>query len=129
MIEAEQFVERRCRLGADRGPRPFPRARKDREILIKSIRLLLDSSRSYSEPELNAELVLWNADIAPSIEIDHVTLRRLQVDYGHLERTADGRAYRVGFPGRPSRSATSTAACTVCPPPPSTTPLTGETSP
>ena len=24
------------------------------------------------------------------------------VDYGHLERTADGRAYRVGFPARPS---------------------------
>ena len=27
-----------------------------------------------------------------------MTIRRLLVDYGHLERTADGGAYRVGFP-------------------------------
>ena len=26
-----------------------------------------------------------------------MTLRRLLVDYGHLERTADGGSYRVGF--------------------------------
>jgi hypothetical protein len=30
-----------------------------------------------------------------------VTVRRILVDYGHLERTADGRKYRVGFPPRP----------------------------
>jgi hypothetical protein len=102
MIRAEEFVERLCRLGADRGPRPFPRSRQDREILIKSIRLLLDSSRSYTESEINAALKDWNRDVAPAIETDHVTLRRLLVDYGHLERTADGRAYRVGFPARPS---------------------------
>ena len=102
MISAEEFVERLCRLGADRGPRRFPRARADREILIKSIRLLLDSLRSYSEREINTALQAWNRDVAPAIETDHVTLRRLLVDYGHLERTADGRAYRVGFPARPS---------------------------
>ncbi len=27
-----------------------------------------------------------------------MTLRRLLVDHGQLERSADGRAYRVGFP-------------------------------
>ncbi len=102
MIGAEEFVERLCRLGADRGPRPFPRARKDREILIKSIRLGLDSARSYTEKEINALLVRWNTEVAPAIETDHVTLRRLLVDTGHLERTPDGRAYRVGFPARPS---------------------------
>jgi len=101
MVSAEEFVERLCRLGADRGPRRFPRARSDREILIKSIRLLLDSSRSYTEGEINAELQAWNRDVAPAIETDHVTLRRLLVDYGHLERTADGRTYRIGFPARP----------------------------
>ncbi len=102
MISAEEFVERLCRLGADRGPRLFPRSRNDREILFKSIRLLLDSARSYSESEINAELRAWIRDVAPAIEIDHVTLRRYLVDYGHLERPADGRAYRVGFPARPS---------------------------
>jgi hypothetical protein len=102
MVSAEEFVERLCRLGADRGPRMFPRSRNDREILFKSIRLLLDSARSYTESEINAELRAWNRDVAPAIETDHVTLRRLLVDYGHLERTADGRAYRIGFPARPS---------------------------
>ena len=102
MISAEEFVERLCRLGADRGPRHFPRSRNDREILFKSIRLLLDSSRSYTERDINAALRDWIRDVAPAIEIDHVTLRRLLVDFGHLERTADGRAYRIGFPARPS---------------------------
>jgi hypothetical protein len=69
VIPAEEFVERLCRLGADRGPRRFPRRVRDR--------------------------------VAPAIATDHVTLRRLLVDYGHVEPTADGRWYRVGFPARP----------------------------
>ncbi len=98
MIPLEEFVERLCRVGADRARRAFPRARRDRQILTKSILLLLDSGRTYSEREINELLRSWNREVAPSIETDHVTLRRLLVDYGHLERTADGRSYRVGFP-------------------------------
>jgi hypothetical protein len=101
MVTVEEFVERLCRLGADRGPRGFPRRNRDRQILMKSVLMLMDSSRLYTEPEINALLQSWNHDVAPAIETDHVTLRRLLVDYGHLERTADGRAYRVGFPARP----------------------------
>jgi hypothetical protein len=101
VISPEEFVERLCRLGADRGPRRFPRGTRDREILMKSVLMLLRSDRVYSEPEINAVLKDWNRDVAPAIESDHVTLRRLLVDYGHLERTADGERYRVGFPARP----------------------------
>jgi hypothetical protein len=101
MISPEEFVERLCLLCADRGPRRFPRRRNDREILMKSIQLLFDSRRTYTEREINAVLKGWCRDVAPAIEIDHVTLRRLLVDYGEIERTADGRAYRVGFPARP----------------------------
>jgi hypothetical protein len=101
MITLEEFVERLCRLGADRGPRRFPRKQRDRQILMKSILMLLDSSRSYTEPEINELICTWNQDVAPSIQADHVTVRRLLVDYGYLERTSDGRAYRVGFPARP----------------------------
>ena len=99
MITVEQFLERLCRLGGERR-RPLPRKQRDRQILIKSILLQLDSARSYSEPEINELLKLWNAEVTPAIRTDHVTLRRMLVDYGHLERTADGRAYRVGFPAR-----------------------------
>ena len=101
MISPEEFVERLCRLGADRGPRRFPRKKRDREILMKSILMLMNSDRTYTENEINASLQAWNQSVAPAIDSDHVTLRRLLIDYGHLERTADGRKYRVGFPPRP----------------------------
>jgi hypothetical protein len=101
MISPEEFVERLCLVGADRGPRRFPRKRRDRLILMKSIVMGLDSDRTYSESEINDRLIQWNLEVAPAIDTDHVTLRRLLVDEGQLERTADGRAYRVGFPPRP----------------------------
>jgi hypothetical protein len=100
MISPEEFVERLCRLGADRGPRRFPRKERDRDILIKSIVMLLDSDRAYTERQINVALRAWKRDVAPAIDTDHVTLRRLLVDSRHLERTADGRTYRVGFPTR-----------------------------
>jgi hypothetical protein len=98
MISLEEFVERVVKLGADRGPRGFPRATRDREILMKSITLELDEKRTYSEREVNEQLKRWLREIAPAIESDHVSLRRTLVDYGHLERTRDGKQYRVGFP-------------------------------
>ena len=98
MITLEEFVERVVRLGADRGPRGFPRGKQDREILMKSITLDLDEKATYSEREVNAQLLRWKREVTPAIETDHVTLRRWLVDYGHLERTRDGSKYRVGFP-------------------------------
>lgn len=100
MIDAEEFVERLCRLGAERGPRGFPRGGRDREILIQSIVLDLDDGRTYTEREIDAALRAWKRDVAPAIETDHVTIRRLLVDRGRLERTANGSRYRVGFPPR-----------------------------
>ena len=67
---------------------------------MHSIVMTLDSSRSYTERQINEALRAWNRDVAPAIETDHVTLRRLLVDRGQLERTADGARYRVGFPAR-----------------------------
>jgi hypothetical protein len=98
MISLEEFVERVLKLGADRGPRGFPRARRDREILMKSIALELDEKATYSERQVNEQLKRWLREIAPAIDVDHVSLRRTLVDYGYLERTREGSAYRVGFP-------------------------------
>jgi hypothetical protein len=98
VIGVEEFAQRLCRLGADRGPRGFPRKRRDREILMQSITLGMDGAKSYSEPQINALLQKWSREIAPAIAVDHVTLRRLLVDHGRLERAADGSRYRVGYP-------------------------------
>jgi hypothetical protein len=101
VISVEEYIERMCRLGADRGPRRFPKKRRDRQILMKSIVMLLESARTYTESEINELLCTWKREIAPAIETDHVMLRRHLVDYGHLERTADGSSYRMGFPPSP----------------------------
>jgi hypothetical protein len=101
MIGLDEFVERLCKLGADGARRRFPRATRDRAILMQSIVMSLDSARVYDEREINRRLQAWSRDVAPSIDVDHVTLRRLLVDHRHLERTPDGAAYRVGFPARP----------------------------
>lgn len=100
MITLEQFLERVVKLGADRGPRRFPRGTQDREILMKSITLDLDEKVTYTEREVNEHLKRWQREVAPAIETDHVTLRRELVDYGYLERKRDGSEYRVGFPAK-----------------------------
>jgi hypothetical protein len=102
MIGLEEFIERFCALGSGPGRRPFPRRQRDREILMKSIRMRIEPQRIYSEPEINALLRAWSHELAPSIESDFVAIRRLLVDYGHLERPPDGSAYRLGFPTRPA---------------------------
>jgi hypothetical protein len=89
VIGIDEFVERLCRIGADRGPRRFPRRRRDREILMKSIRMQMDPMADYTEKAINALLERWRSEIAPAIDVDHVTLRRLLVDYGEIERTRD----------------------------------------
>jgi hypothetical protein len=101
MITIDEFVERVCRIGADRGPRRFPRKARDREIMMKSILMLMNSAETYSEGQVNELLQAWKRDVAPAIGTDHVTIRRSMIDYGHLERTADGSRYRVGFPPGP----------------------------
>lgn len=98
MISVEEFVERVCLIGAARGPRRFPRKQRDRWIMMKSLRMYFDSRERYSEPEVNEHIGRWKREVAPEVETDHVTIRRLLVDYGHLERRADGGEYLVGFP-------------------------------
>ncbi len=68
---------------------------------MKSIVMLLESDRTYTEGQINSALQDWGRAVAPAINTDHVTLRRLLVDHGHLERTADDGTYRIGFPRRP----------------------------
>ena len=68
---------------------------------MKSIVMGLDADREYGESEINDALIAWKRDVAPAVHTDHVAIRRALVDYGQLERTADGTRYRVGFPARP----------------------------
>ena len=62
MISPEEFVERLCRVGADRGPRRFPRKPRDREILMKSFLMGLHGDRIYTEDDINALLERWKRE-------------------------------------------------------------------
>ena len=57
--------------------------------------LTLNPDRTYTEKELNAELITWLEEIASSIDLDHVALRRALVDTRALERSRDGFQYKV----------------------------------
>ena len=73
----------------------LPRRRRDRWILLYTLRLLFPESQEFDEREVNQRLLAWLADHGRNLATDHVTLRRALVDEGFLERDRRGRAYRA----------------------------------
>jgi hypothetical protein len=94
-ISVDEFKNRLAAQCLDRGGRGLPRKLRDKHILYKSILLMLEPDRDYSEKEINAALEKWLTDVGQAIEIDHVSLRRHLVDEGYLSRDQAGTAYRV----------------------------------
>lgn len=99
VISAEFFSKRLARLCLAGGTRGLPRSTQDRQILMKSMQIMFEAARDYSEKEVNQLLETWLRDVAPAFDSDHVILRRLLVDHGCLARSSDGRVYRVGHAG------------------------------
>lgn len=62
---------------------------------MKSVALTLETGRDYSERDLDDRLLFWLADIARSIDLDHVTLRWYLVDDKYLVCERDGSSYRA----------------------------------
>ncbi|RKX26884.1 MAG: hypothetical protein DRP47_07490 [Candidatus Zixiibacteriota bacterium] len=94
-INVDEFEKRLEALCLKKGGRGLPRKRQDQHILFKSIALILEPHRDYSESELNEVLKQWLAKIGQKIEIDHVTLRRHLVDEGYISRDRAGMLYKV----------------------------------
>ncbi|MBM7868315.1 DUF2087 domain-containing protein [Heliobacterium gestii] len=65
----------------------FPEQEKKRLILVKHISRRFAPGRTYTEKEVNGML--------EPVGHDYATLRRYLIEYGFLERTADGSAYWV----------------------------------
>jgi hypothetical protein len=97
-ITIREFEERLNVFCGGGGGSGLPRRPRDRHILCLSIVQVLNLGSSYSEPQLNAALMEWLADVGRAIEIDHVTLRRYLVDAGYLRRAATGAVYEVCVP-------------------------------
>jgi hypothetical protein len=96
-ISIAEFKDRLAALCLKGGQRGFPRKPRDRHILFKSIILMLETQRTYTEAELNEELRQWLSQVGQTIELDHVSLRRYLVDAGYLIRDGAGRSYQVAL--------------------------------
>ena len=95
-LTAEQFGKRLVQLCIGSGMSGLPRRYQDQQLLLKSVVLTLNRRLPYTEKQIDLALEDWLTDIAPSIYIDRVNLRRWLVDEGYLERERDGSHYWVG---------------------------------
>lgn len=98
-ITKDHFVKRLGELCLKSGMAGFPKDETDQHILLKSAILLVGSSGSFTEKEINEKLEVWVRDISQMKEIDRVSLRRRLVDTGYLIRSKDGASYQVAVPG------------------------------
>jgi hypothetical protein len=94
-IRIAEFKNRLAVLCLRGGGAGFPRKQRDQYILFKSITLMLETERDYTEAELNEGLVKWLSQVGRTVEVDHVSLRRYLVDAGYITRDRAGRRYRV----------------------------------
>jgi hypothetical protein len=97
-ITRHEFERRLILLCVRSGMRGLPRTRRDREILLKSIALLLTSDRVYTEAEIGTTIRLWLGAVAVRLQTDHATLRRHLVEQGYLVRDPWGSEYRLHEP-------------------------------
>ena len=99
-ITLAEFQQRLTALCRGSGLTGFPRKKRDRHILLKSVALTLDRRSEYSEPQLNPQLKLWLQDVGAPFHLDHVNLRRYLIDEEFLGRNRDGSRYWVAASSR-----------------------------
>lgn len=68
----------------------FPAKRKMKIFCLFYLAQKFEAGKDYTEPEINNVLLDWHTFADPS------TLRRELYDYRFLDRSADGRVYRLG---------------------------------
>jgi hypothetical protein len=93
LIGRESFTNRLIALCVRSAVRTLPRKPSDRAILLRSIVQGLEPGRVYGEAWINERIQAWRAGVAPSLDTDHVTLRRELVDARFLGRDANGAGY------------------------------------
>ena len=97
-ISAAEFKKRLAQLCLTSNSPEMPRRQRDRQIVLKSIALCLAKDRTYTEQEINSALAAWIGEVAHSLEVDHVTLRRSLIDEKYVERSEDGSLYCLSIP-------------------------------
>ena len=99
-ITVAEFEERLAAIALGGRGSVFPKRPRDHHILYHCMLRAFDASQPCTEETVNTSLLHWLSEVAPHLEVDHVTLRRYLVDEGYLVRGADGRTYTVHPLGR-----------------------------
>jgi hypothetical protein len=95
MISEQQFKISIARQFGDSHATGFPKRRQDQLIFLGAATLYLARQSIDEEKQLNAKLTDWLKEMGAEQAIDHVTLRRYQVDFGFVERDRAGNHYRI----------------------------------
>lgn len=85
--ESEKILKAYFKQGLDGPLDSFPLKEKKRVAVLRHLLRFFEADRTYSEKEVNAVLKRFYDDYA--------LLRRCLIDYGFMDRTPDGRSYRV----------------------------------
>lgn len=99
LITSKEFEERLIQLFAQNRISQYPRKRRDRHILLKSIVMTLSNGKDYTEAEINEEIKTWLLSMHEPHGLDYVSLRRYLVDEGYLDRSRNGSRYWIISPG------------------------------
>lgn len=101
IVTREEFEKRLVELFALNRISQYPRKRRDRHIMLKSIVMTLPDGKDkdYTEAEINEAIKAWLAGMHEPQGLDHVALRRYLVDEGYLDRSRNGSRYWVMSPG------------------------------
>ncbi|MFH2048042.1 MAG: DUF2087 domain-containing protein [bacterium] len=95
MITVTDFKKRLENICLSKGNFGLPKKYQDQQILFKSIILMMDNDKEYSELEINEAIKGWLEKVGMETDFDHVTLRRGLVDNNYLSRDDEGKVYKV----------------------------------
>lgn len=91
-MQLEVNVALRNFLDAEGRLKAFPAKRKMKRYALTFLSQKFEAGRAYSEQEVNELLLRWHTFADPA------TLRRELYDYRFLDRSLDGRLYRLADP-------------------------------
>ena len=92
-ISVDDFKARISQLCVKSGLSNFPRKKRDRHILLKSVILGLERTREYTKTEINPLLQGWLSQVGTHNHLDYVNLRRHLIDEEFLSRSKEGFRY------------------------------------
>ena len=96
MIQPRDETHRALKRMLSNGPlAAIPKRPSDQHLLVALAAAQFEPQRTYRESEVNETLLAWIETFCEPDGLDHVTLRRMLVDFRLLTRTKSGSTYHL----------------------------------